>query len=186
MQLLGELIAHAMSVPGAESFHELATPRLTGNGCLVVLASDRGLCGGFNNHIVARVEEYVREKAGEHLDILIRGNVVARKGSMRHWQGLTSFDDERSLLESICNGYLHDKFRYVDLLFTRPLSGINRDLVVKRILPVGAEPETRTEFDRAKRSHTRSAYAFRDVFWPSPERVLTTFPWPYALLKTAC
>lgn len=71
-QVLDHLNAHVRP-----DVHPLLTPRTEGKTLLVVVTSDRGLCGGFNANINRAAAEFVRQHGGnDQVDII----VIGRKG----------------------------------------------------------------------------------------------------------
>ena len=75
-QRLRQVLEHldARVRPG---IHPLLAPRDSGKTLLVLVTSDRGLCGGFNGNVQRAAAELLRELGGnEHVDII----TIGRKG----------------------------------------------------------------------------------------------------------
>ena len=72
-----EVIANLAAREDAEA-HPLLQARDKGRALLVVLTTDRGLCGGFNSNICKTAERFVRtnEEGFEAYDLM----VIGRKG----------------------------------------------------------------------------------------------------------
>lgn len=59
-QKTGELLQHLARAVTGEAMHPLLTVRPVRRLALVLIASDRGLCGGYNNNVIRRGFDYAR------------------------------------------------------------------------------------------------------------------------------
>src|SRR5262249_8136983 len=74
LEVLSDLAQRA----GGAAAHPLLARRPERKIMLLVLTSDRGLCGGFNSNIARRAERFYEEKKQEGVEVLF--SVVGRKG----------------------------------------------------------------------------------------------------------
>jgi len=78
--------------------HPLLAQRGKGKALVVLVTSDRGLCGGFNSNVSKTVERYIRANADdfEQLDLLL----IGRKGNdyLKRRPGMTIFKVYENLL----------------------------------------------------------------------------------------
>lgn len=117
---------------------------------LVVLTSDRGLCGAFNNAICKYTEGFVKQQKDhyEKIDFIF----VGRKGaSYFKRRGFTSQKDILNLArninyhlaadisESILEAYSHQDYTQVRLIYNEFKSALAQDVVDEQILPVQQE-----------------------------------------------
>lgn len=143
---------------------------------MVVLTSDRGLCGGFNSSVCRSTERWLRQNSDnyEKIDFIFIGrkgadyfkrrgvNAVdvmlnlARENSYQLAAGMA----QRCMKEFISGGY--DEIRFV---YNEFKSAISQTLTVETILPVDISKTTFTE-DR------KAAFAKDLIFEPSPKEMI--------------
>jgi F-type H+-transporting ATPase subunit gamma len=113
---------------------------------LLVLTSDRGLCGGFNTNILRKAEAFRRENAGKY-EVTI--SVIGRKGrdyfavrgiSVRKYHvGVfdnLSYVKAQEIADEITGQYLAGAFDHVELVYNEFKSAISQRVVNETLLPV--------------------------------------------------
>jgi F-type H+-transporting ATPase subunit gamma len=140
-ELLGALAPH---VP--VDVHPLLGARPVAKRLLVVMTSDRGLCGSFNASILRRAE---RELAGTEPTLLLPlGKKAAAFAAKRRLEGPAapeafwggfSYPRAEALAVSLANGYLDGAYDRVDLLYNEFVSVITQKVTLKTLLPVSVE-----------------------------------------------
>jgi F-type H+-transporting ATPase subunit gamma len=139
--------------------HPLLARRDPDQVMLVVLTSDRGLCGGFNSNINRSTEEYLRENTKVHKDISLA--VIGRKGrdyfrrrdvTIRHeimgvFENL-NWDKAAEVARTIIHEYTEADLDAVYLVYNEFKSVISQKVVVEPLLPIVPAPaeEGRVEF----------------------------------------
>src|SRR5262245_64731401 len=68
-----EAVLQHLASQGQEAAHPLLEVREEKNIDLVVVTSDRGLCGGFNANLIRTAEAFIREHAGQKVTLAIVG-----------------------------------------------------------------------------------------------------------------
>ncbi len=146
MQRLLSEIALRAELAG-EAPHPLLKKRPAKKVELIVMTSDRGLCGGFNSNITRRAERFLWEQAEQHSEI--RMSTIGRKGSehfkrreqdLRHvYTGI--FDDLRykraaDIAGELANYYVDQELDAIYLLYNEFKSAINQTVTVKQLLPI--------------------------------------------------
>ena len=130
-----------------EHDHPLFKLREARSTALVLVTSDRGLCGAYNANLLRAAEQRLREApAGTKLVL------IGRKGRdyfrRRRYPVLAahtpvpaeaSLEFARRLTEDLIGRFLAGQVDRVELMFTRFLSLLRRRVVVESFLPVGAE-----------------------------------------------
>lgn len=114
---------------------------------LVVMTSDRGLCGGFNSNITRRAERFLWEEAEKHHEI--RMSTIGRKGTdhfRRHEQELRHvytgiFDDLRykraaDIAQELARYFVDEELDAIYLLYNEFKSAISQTVVIKQLLPI--------------------------------------------------
>jgi F-type H+-transporting ATPase subunit gamma len=116
---------------------------------LVVITSDRGLCGGYNTNLFRATEERLRTAAPGSLQLI----VVGRKGrdyfKRRGWPVLATFADlgtdvgaeaARRVTSDLLRRFESREVDKVEILYTRFFSALRRQVTCDTFLPIGAEP----------------------------------------------
>ena len=143
LSLLSELAARV----GGDAPHPLLERRPERRVMLVVMSSDRGLCGAFNSGLLRRAEREVAE--WKRRDVEARIVVIGRKG--RDYLARRKYDIKDEFLAiqqglnfgkaiEIANGIMHDytegSFDAVYLLYNEFRSAISQRVCVERLLPI--------------------------------------------------
>lgn len=135
----------------------LDEPTESGRVLLVVLTSDRGLCGGFNNNINKYAEKYVKDNKGrlEKLDIIFIGKKGADHFKKRGIIGIDNilnlsrtinFEMADDISVRLLDFYLKGEYTEVRMIYNEFKSAISQNVVDERILPVKLESETGDDY----------------------------------------
>jgi F-type H+-transporting ATPase subunit gamma len=145
----------------------IAQPLLTGNAqgaaLLVVVASDKGLCGAFNSHVLRQGEARYRElaAAGREVILFTVGAKASRYFSKRHMEprkayngmlGRLQFADAVRLAADLQELFLSAALHSVEFAFSEFVSASKQQFALRRLFPVevaaplrppaaGADPE---------------------------------------------
>ena len=171
---LREVLGNLAAASG-EVLHPAFARREPRRRVVVLVTSDRGLCGAFNVNLIKTVEGLVRDATVPTSLVLIgkKGNDYFRRrkadilesntgmGGVASWK----FAEEmsRNLAERFAAGSIDD----VDLVYTHFKSALHRSIVVERYLPMG-------------RTATGPAVSRDYLYEPSPEVILERLV-PYVL-----
>lgn len=138
--------------------HPLLTPREAGKTLLVMLTSDRGLCGGFNSNVQRRALEEIRElsESGE-VDVVAIGKKGRDFLGYRQIEMLEShiemfirqvtYDQAKEIATKLFKAFEEDEYRQVIILYNKFNSAISQEVTALRLLPMSgledpdAEPE---------------------------------------------
>jgi F-type H+-transporting ATPase subunit gamma len=130
--------------------HPLLAQRGQGKALVVLITSDRGLCGGFNGNVSKAVERHIRANPDgfEQLDLLL----IGRKGNdyLKRRPGMSIYKVYENLLGTGQVGYapasllgqelveLYESEQYdaVFLAFNAFRSAISQEPLIKQLLPV--------------------------------------------------
>ena len=133
---------------GAESeTHPLLAVRPRKNVEVLVITSDRGLCGAFNTNILKAAAKYISELRKEGFEVAIsavgrkardyykRRNVELRKS----WTGISgkiSYANAQEIASEIIENYTNETTDEVILVFNEFKSAIAQQIVITRLLPL--------------------------------------------------
>ena len=142
---------------------------------LVVLTSDRGLCGGFNTNIIKFADKYRLENAAKlkKLDFIFIGkrglDYFAKRGipsadTFLKLDKEISFAMAKGIAEKLVKFYLDGQYDEIQLIYNEFKSAISQAVVCETILPIEVE---KTSFD------TEGSQFSKDIiFDPSPEAIV--------------
>lgn len=123
---------------------------------ILILTSDRGLCGGFNGNLLRRADHYSRHegKAFEEFNISTmgrKGREYYRAKNIETKEALNSFEDNFSfaqadeLAQTYVQRFLAGDFDTFFLAFNHFKSAISQEATIKRILPLEFSKEETEE-----------------------------------------
>ncbi len=145
-EMLGDLAGKA-----DESAHPLLETREEiQNVCIVLVTSDRGLCGSFNVNLIKAANKVAKEKAAEGKNVKFfclgkKGRDALRKSEfeiskdMAGQMGSYDFSLANSIGLDVINAYLEGEADEVILIFGEFISMVKQEPVVKTILPMGSQ-----------------------------------------------
>ena len=135
----------------------LMVKRDTGRALLVVVTSDRGLCGGFNANLSKAAERFIKERSGEFKELSLM--TIGRKGyeflrnrhTVRKHHGnifsTLSYQTAALIAAEIVEGYLAEEYDEVYVIYNAFKSVMTQDITLEQLLPVtpkGGEAEEQT------------------------------------------
>lgn len=131
------------------SAHPLLQKRPTKIVRVVVVTSDRGLCGAFNANIIRRALEFIRECEARGTKAEI--GLVGRKGrdffKRRHWTthepyvdifDRLSYEHGMEIAQTACEQYTSGKFDEAHIIYNEFKSAIQQRVIVERLFPIEA------------------------------------------------
>ncbi len=139
----------------------LLKTREQGSILLVVVASDKGLCGAFNSHVLKQSENYYRELVdrGEAVSLITIGTKASRYFLKRNLalktahNGLISrlqFTDASRLAAELTDVYLNEEIKSVEFAFHEFVSASRQQFTVRHLLPVAMEWSAATDAEKEK------------------------------------
>ncbi|MBL4818161.1 MAG: ATP synthase F1 subunit gamma [Deltaproteobacteria bacterium] len=145
-QVVGRLVKRLEKQ--SEAPHPLLDLHRTQNRIeLLVLTSDRGLCGAFNANIIKKAQGFLRDMARPDRDIRI--STLGHKGyealSLGSHEIRTNYDHilehpsylkASEVAEEVSKAYIEDNLDSVYLVYNEFKSAISQKVVVKRLLPI--------------------------------------------------
>lgn len=117
---------------------------------VVVLTSDRGLCGGYNGNLVRLAEEYLASEAGQGASITMCGrrgrDHFRRQGVALATEHVNLVDGmdvalARSVGSDIAARFLSGEAGSVHMVYSRFKSAISQTAVVEQLLPIVTEAD---------------------------------------------
>jgi F-type H+-transporting ATPase subunit gamma len=149
---------------------------------LVVICSDRGLCGSFNSNIIRRADAWLAKHADVAVEIVAIGKrandyykrrkwpIVAFYGD---WGGVLNYDKARDITYLLTDRFVTGQTDQIEMIYTRFLSTVRYQLVTEPYLPI-PKPEVKGD-DKSKAEY---------IFEPNPEQIYGALMPGYAAAKT--
>jgi F-type H+-transporting ATPase subunit gamma len=145
---------------------------------LVVLTSDRGLCGGFNSQIIRFAENFINENKLKYkkLDLMFIGRKAADYFSRKGFHAIEnitkldreiSYDLSSSVAEKMMKNYLSGEYQEIKLIYNEFKSAISQKPVIETMLPVDLSKQSIHEEETAKLPFSKDM-----IFNPNPEEII--------------
>ncbi|GIX45802.1 MAG: ATP synthase gamma chain [Candidatus Tectimicrobiota bacterium] len=127
--------------------HPLLTPRTEGKTLLVLVTSDRGLCGGFNANVQRAAIEQLHALGGiEHVDLIAIGKKGRDFLTYRHYplrQALVErfvrqvlYPQAQEVAHELLAAYEQEGYRQVRVVYNSFRSALRQQVSVLRLLPL--------------------------------------------------
>lgn len=134
--------------------HPFLRSKPIGKTAVILISSDRGLCGSFNSDVLKKMISYIRhdqqerglgEKDRDELDIIAVGKFsvkIARKLGLNivaefdGFENDITYEDTTAVSKLVIDDYLAKKYGKVTLIYSHFVSSLNQTPVSKQILPI--------------------------------------------------
>jgi F-type H+-transporting ATPase subunit gamma len=153
---LGEVL---QSLAGNQEgdLHPLLEKREAKKLLLIVVTSDRGLCGGFNSNLCKAGDRFIKEQQGafEQVSVLTIGRkgyefLKSRHTVYKNFSNILSkpnYQTAAMLAQEVIDGFLAGEYDQVELLYNSFRTVMSQDITFQQLLPV--VPEASTAADEA-------------------------------------
>ena len=115
----------------------------TGKTALVVVTSDRGLCGSFNSQIIKKALEYIKENPdADIICIGKKGYDFIKKRSdkiIKPYLNLfneMNFSISNDVAQQIIDLFLDQDYNKIEVLYNEFKSAIQQNIIIKQLLPI--------------------------------------------------
>ncbi|MCD6250118.1 MAG: ATP synthase F1 subunit gamma [candidate division Zixibacteria bacterium] len=181
-QKLDEMLSHLAVGSTAEIAHPYFEERPVKKRTLVVIVSDRGLCGSFNSNLLRKTDKWLKEHQDTDIEMVVVGkrandyyktrfdNIVEYYGD---WGGAIDYGRARGLVTYLTNRFVTGETDEIDLAFTRFVSLVRYNIEIEKYLPV----------PRPEASGQESSSVSDYIFEPSSEEIYGQLMPSYANTK---
>ena len=119
---------------------------------VVVVTSDRGLCGGYNSSVIRMAEREIKahQEAGQDYALIVVGTKGEQYFRFRNYRidatfaGVTdqpTYEDARRVAAAVRERFESGTLASVDLAYTRYINSGNQEAVFRRFLPLEVEAD---------------------------------------------
>ncbi len=158
----------------------LRKPDEIGNVLFLVVGSDRGLCGAFNNNLFKVIEQRIREeyasyKKSGNLDLICIGKKAEAYFKKRNYsvkESYPGFFDNLDYMEAVqimghvIQDFVEENYDEVHLAYNEFKSVISQRRIVEKILPI--EPESLASVDQKEKLSGSIDY----IYEPGADEIL--------------
>jgi F-type H+-transporting ATPase subunit gamma len=142
---LGEVLGRLTAISDADA-SPLQQKREVKHALLLVVTSDRGLCGGFNTNLCKAADRFVQEHKAEYPSLSVM--TIGRKGyeylknRQKIYKNQTgvftklNYQSAALIAEEVINGFLAEEYDEVFLIYNAFRSVMAQDITLERLLPV--------------------------------------------------
>jgi F-type H+-transporting ATPase subunit gamma len=174
-----QVVEH-LAEAGAGGSSPLLTPRPEVRTIAqIVIAADRGLCGGYNTTVERAAELAItqRTKAGVGYALVAVGRKIESYFRYREYNvdaAFTGFSDQpsyenaRAVAAAVTGKFLAGEIDVVELVYTRFVSAGTQTVVTERLMPLESEPAADASTTGEHGVEAQEAYEFE----PGPEAIL--------------
>ncbi|SLM47591.1 ATP synthase gamma chain [Nitrospira japonica] len=119
---------------------------------ILVVTSDRGLCGGFNGNIIRKTVEFLRQSEAQGLQVNL--SIVGRKGRdyfrrrawpiRQEWTGVfdkLSFEHAIDIGDDVSSNFVNGTFDEAYVVYNEFKSAIQQRVIVEKLFPIDAAAE---------------------------------------------
>ena len=166
-----EAVLQNLAAQGEELAHPFLTERAENNTTLVVITSDRGLCGGFNSSLIREAEAFMRQRAEQKVSLILVGRRAYDHFKRRD---VTIAEEHINLYGRLSADLAHDIGRRVGeqflsgetdsfyVLYAKFRSALVQVPTLDKILPIASTPQ----------AEDRSALDY--LYEPAPQTLLAS------------
>jgi len=150
---------------------------------LIMITSNRGLCGGFNREIIETVARYMREHKRQDAEVEAEVFLLGKRGRdimFKHGHEIiaefTKFDvatrisEVTPLAKAVIADYTAGKYNKVVIAYTDYKSAITQKPIIKKLLPIEREDDELGFVDNER--HQEESDTRDYLFEPTPDAVL--------------
>jgi F-type H+-transporting ATPase subunit gamma len=147
------VITTMVKASGGESRHPLMegkAPDAVENGLVILVTSDRGLCGGFNSSVIKTAQRYLRTHGGKYkkLDFAFVGKkgfeFFKNKKSGKYYQDFLvglKYPRATEMAQELIKSYLDGEYDEIKFIYNEFKSAISQKVNVETFLPLRAMEE---------------------------------------------
>jgi F-type H+-transporting ATPase subunit gamma len=154
--------------------NEYFLPKENKQAIVLVISSDKGLCGGYNSQLAKAVRKFTTEHADEDLKFFWIGKKVRDLIQKEVNSGKTytflkqdpTYEEVRKIADELGNMFISGEVGKVYVAYNSFLSAIAFDSTVKQLLPM--------QVSASDKEAIKSKYPYDFKYEPSAEKILDT------------
>ena len=173
--LMNNVLAEVTANAG-DFTHPLMEKREAGKQALIVVSTDKGLCGALNSNLLREAGKYDKDKtlyltAGRKASQYI-ARTKRQLAAEFTYKDTPLFSEARAISKSAQTMFINGEVDRVDILFTNFISTLNQKPEVRQLLPVGVIKGVRAEVSGEEAGEELHKGGTEFLFEPNAENVL--------------
>jgi F-type H+-transporting ATPase subunit gamma len=178
---MDHILESLSAAASGEMIHPFFEKREVKKQTLVLITSDRGLCGSFNANLIRKSWEWLEGKDKDKVELVLIGkkgsDFYKRRqfeivGRFNDWSGNLDYPKAREVVDFLTNRFLSGQTDEIVLIYTQFISTVRYKVTTSRYLPV-----ERPAIDEKKGGNIEY------IFEPSPDKIFANLMPRYALTK---
>ncbi len=149
-------VVQAVALRAGREAHPLLADREVRQAALLVVTSDRGLCGGFNSNLLRAAHRFLQQSRERGVEVAVfavgrkareffRRRRVPMRGEYANVLSSVSYAHAERIAKDLIGGFESDEFDEAVVAFNEFRSAISQTVRVDRLFPVVFEREEREE-----------------------------------------
>ena len=146
---LTELIQNLSGAIDSDTPNPYTQVRPVKKALLIVITSNRGLCGGFNSNIIKATNSYLAKHANVSVDLITlgkKGNDILSKNNNINTNNNAIFDDlsfsnASEIAEAFMQSFAQKEYDRVDVVYNRFKNAATQIVTTETLLPISSETE---------------------------------------------
>ena len=145
-------VVQAVARRAGQDAHPLLLSRETKKLGLLVITSDRGLCGGVNSNLLRAVNRFLQENQGRYEDValfvvgrksrdFLRRRRIPLRKEFINILGSLSYSHAEQLSQDLVGGFIAGDFDEVQIVFNEFRSAISQVVRFEKLFPLAIEPK---------------------------------------------
>jgi len=148
---------------------------------MLVIASNKGLCGAYNVNVSKQVTKFIKNNPNTTVDIIAVGRQAQKAASRNGLQLVASFDDfsdyyksgeVRSLLHTLFEKFDSGEYKEVRVVYTEFISSLSFETRNKSLIPLSLKNVREIIQDNSSEKKMRDFALY--TFEPSEQEILNT------------
>ncbi len=146
-----EAVLQNLAAQGEELAHPFLAERAENNTTLIVMTSDRGLCGGFNSSLIREAEAFLRQRAEQKVSLILVGRLAYDHFKRRdvtiaeehiNLYGRLSADLAHDIGRRVGEQFLSEETDSFYVLYAKFRSALVQVPTLDKILPIASTQQT--------------------------------------------
>ena len=173
--LMNEVLSEVTFLAG-DFTHPLMEKREVKKSCVVIVATDKGLCGALNSNLLREAVKYEKETttyitAGRKASQFI-ARTKRQLAAEFTYKDAPLFSEARAISKFARDLFMNGQVDQVDILFTNFINTLSQKPDVMKLLPIGEIKAVTAEVHGHAHSEKLMKGATEFLFEPSPDHVL--------------
>jgi len=179
---MDQMLSNLAAGSAGEIVHPYFEERPIKKRTLVVITSDRGLCGSFNANVIRLANQWLKDHTDSENEIVTigkKGNDFFKRRDwpileyIGDWGGQLDYDKARHIVQMLTDRFVNGESDEISLVYTRFVSTVKYNLVAENYLPI-PRPEISDDESEVHREY---------IFEPNPEKIYAALMPGYATTK---